>query len=29
MYRTLQMSLWLPQAEATLAQIGERLQRHP
>jgi len=27
MYRTLEMSLWLPQAEATLAQIGERLQR--
>ena len=24
MYRTLEMSLWLPQAEATLAQIGER-----
>jgi tetratricopeptide (TPR) repeat protein len=27
MYRTLEMSLWLPQAEATLVQIGERLQR--
>jgi tetratricopeptide (TPR) repeat protein len=27
MYRTMEMSLWLPQAEATLAQIGERLQR--
>jgi tetratricopeptide (TPR) repeat protein len=27
MYRTMEMSLWLPQAETTLAQIGERLQR--
>ena len=27
MYRAMEMSLWLPQAEATLAQIGERLQR--
>ena len=27
MYRTMEMSLWLPQAEATLAQIGEKLQR--
>ena len=27
MYRTMEMSLWLPQVEATLAQIGERLQR--
>jgi tetratricopeptide (TPR) repeat protein len=29
MYRTMEMSLWLPPAEATLAQIRERLQRHP
>jgi tetratricopeptide (TPR) repeat protein len=27
MYRTMEMSLWLPQAEATLAQIGGRSQR--
>jgi len=29
MYRTMEMALWLPQAEATLAQIWERLQQHP
>jgi len=27
MYRTLEMTLWLPQAEATLVQTGERLQQ--
>jgi tetratricopeptide (TPR) repeat protein len=27
MYRTMEMALWLPQAEATLAQIKEKLQR--
>jgi hypothetical protein len=26
MYRTFEMTLWLPSAEATLAQIGEREQ---
>jgi Flp pilus assembly protein TadD len=27
MYRTMEMSLWLPQVEAMLVQIGGRLQR--
>jgi len=27
MYRTMEMSLWLPQAEATLVQIGGRSRR--
>ena len=27
LYRTMETSLWLPQAEATLAQIGGRSQR--
>jgi hypothetical protein len=29
MYRTMEMAWWLPQAEATLVQIWERLQQHP
>jgi hypothetical protein len=29
LYRAMEMTFWLPQAEAALAQIGHRLQQHP